>query len=134
MGKAAEYFSFLLLRLLPPGLFHLLSHFTGGEKSCYQCKQFQKMQLKTFKPPWYQNELPCFEMLWEKHCPESHKVLQPLAGASEHRLVVEGESRSWDCKSQRAKSQSSLCSTFCTTRSYFSANIRVPPFFENHSC
>lgn len=40
----------------------------------------------------------------------------PLVEA-EHHLVVEGESGSWDFKSQSAKShrQSSLCSTFCTS-------------------
>lgn len=105
MGIAAKYYFFLLLCLFPPGLRpHLLLHFAGGQKSYYQCKQLQKMWLKEWKNGIRINFLPCFEFLFcEKHCPESHKVLQLPLVEAEHNLVVEGESGNWNWKPQDAE-------------------------------
>lgn len=82
-----------------------------------------KSAIKNLKKSWYQNKLLCFEfLLCEKHCPESHKVQQLPLVEAEHHLVVGGESRSWDCKSQRAKSHR-RSSAFCSSCSELQTTV-----------
>lgn len=103
MERAAKYYSFLLLHLFPPDP-HPISVYLllEGRRATINANSFGKCDLK--KTGIRINFLPYFKFLFcEKHCPESHKVLQLPLVEAERNLGVEGESRSWKWKPQHAK-------------------------------